>query len=344
MAKTYKNLYPQVFEFSNLYNAYLLARRGKRYRKEVLVFTRDLEENLIQLQNELIWKSYKTGRYREFYVYEPKKRVVAALPFRDRVVQHALVSVIEPIWERRFIFDSYACRPGKGTHAGVNRAQRFMRAVKRRHGKVYVLKADISKYFSNIDHNILRRLLKKRIVCGDTLQLLGNIIESTPGQAGIPIVNLTSQLFANIYLHELDEYVKYTCRVRYYARYMDDFIIVHHDKAYLQNCRYELERFLWSRLRLRTNAKTQVFPVALVRGRGLDFLGYKIWPSHKKIKKSSIKRMRKRLKKLQRDYAIGKIGLSAIKPRLMSWLGHAKHADAGSGLHILTNAVFKRAL
>ena len=145
MAKTYKNIYPAIYSFESLYEAYLRARKGKRYRSEVLRFAGHLEGNLIQLQNELIWKMYKTGRYREFYIYEPKLRLVAALPFRDRVIQHALVAAIEPIWESRFIFDSYACRVGKGTHAGADRAQYFLRREQQRSGRIYILKGDINK-------------------------------------------------------------------------------------------------------------------------------------------------------------------------------------------------------
>ncbi len=343
MAKTFKNIYGQIYDFANLYAAYLRARRGKRYRHEVLRFSRDLEPNLIQIQNELVWKTYHTGRYREFFVYEPKRRPVAALPFRDRVVQHAIVSVIEPIWENRFVYDSYACRPTRGTHAGADRAQAFLRKVKRRHGKVYVLKADISKYFASIDHGVLKRLLRKRIACGDTLSLLDGIIVSTPGPTGIPIGNLTSQLFANIYLHELDEYVKYDLREHFYVRYMDDFVIIHHDKQHLQRLRVAIESFLWDRLRLRTNAKTQVFPVGLVRGRALDFLGYRIWPTHRKLRKGSIKRMRHRLRRLQALYAAGRIGFAQIGPRIVSWFGHAKHADSYNlRSKVLGDAVFRR--
>ncbi len=341
VAKTYKNLYGLIYDFANLHTAYLASSRSKRYRQDVLRFTQNLEFNLICLQNELIWKTYTTGRYRHFFVYEPKKRAVVSLPFRDRVIQHALVSVIEPIWERRFIYDSYACRRGRGTHRAVNRAQAFIRAVKLQHGKVYVLKADISKYFASIDHQILWRLLGKRIACADTMRLLGGIIDSTPGQVGIPIGNLTSQLFANIYLHELDEHVKYALRESCYVRYMDDFIIVHHDKGHLHELRRVLETFLWENLRLQTNAKTQVFPVALRRGRGLDFLGYKIWASHKEVKKKTIKRMVKQLKRLRKQYAADKITWQAARASVMSWLGHIKHADSyKQRTKILAGAMF----
>lgn len=333
MAKTYNNIYPEIYSFESLHAAYIRARRGKRDRAEVQQFEVDLEGNLIQLQNELIWGMYQTGRYRTFMVYEPKERVVAALPFRDRVVQHALVAAIEPIWECRFIHDSYACRPGKGTHLGASRAEAMLRKVKREHGSVCVLKADIAKYFYSIDHGVMKRLIRRRIRCKRTLALLDNIIDSTAtsGDAhpvGLPIGNLTSQLFANIYLHELDEFVKHDLREKNYVRYMDDFMIAHHDKAHLHRIRAKIERFLWERLRLKTNSKTQVFPVGERYGRALDFLGYRIWTTHRRVRKSSISRITRTLRLLRKQYAAGKVGLSKIRESVISWIAHASHAES----------------
>ncbi len=333
MAKTYNHLFELVYDFEALHAAYRRARAGKRDRLEVQKFEQDLEGNLIQLQNELIWNSYKTGEYRTFSVYEPKEREVAALPFRDRVVQHALVAVIEPIWERRFIADSYACRPSRGTHRGADRAQGMLRQVKREHGRVYVLKADISKYFASIDHAVLRMLLRRRIACRRTLGLLDQIIESAnalnpKSGVGLPIGNLTSQLFANIYLHELDEFVKHGLREKNYVRYMDDFIVVHHDKENLQHVRLLIEEFLQDKLKLKTNHKTQVFPVGTISGRALDFLGYRIWPTHRKLRRASIGRIRRTMKRLSRLYAEGRINLDRIGMSISSWLAHASHANA----------------
>jgi len=322
MAKTYKNIYQQIYSFEALHAAYLRARQGKRYKAEVLRFSAHLEENLIQLQNELMWKTYQTGKYREFFVYEPKLRTVAALPFRDRVVQHALVAAIEPIWEARFISDSYACRVGRGTHAGADKAQSLLRTVQRQYGKAYVLKADIHHYFASIDHEVLKSLLRKRIACRDTLWLLDGIVDSTDG-VGIPIGNLTSQLFANIYLHELDQFVKQDLRERHYVRYMDDFIVVHHSKDHLQQVRVSVEQFLVDRLRLATNSKTQVFPVALSRGRALDFLGYKIWPTHRLLRKDSVRKMRRKVLL----YRKGKLSRDRLLLSARSWIGHAGHAN-----------------
>lgn len=348
MAKTYNNLYPEIYSFENLHAAYLRARRGKRDRIEVQRFELDLEGNLIQLQNELIWGQYRTGAYRRFIVTEPKERIVAALPFRDRVVQHAIVGVIEPIWERRFIADSYACRPGKGTHKGADRAQAMLRKVKREHGHVFVLKADISKFFYSIDHGVIKALVRRRIVCKRTLLLIDNIIDSTaqagdPHPVGLPIGNLTSQLFANVYLHELDEFVKHGLREKLYMRYMDDFCIVHHDKDHLHRVRALIERFLWDRLRLRTNAKTQVFPVGVRHGRAMDFLGYRIWTTHRRIRKSSISRISRTLRKMRRLYSQGKVSMEKIGESVKSWIAHASHAESyGPRKKLLGSFAFTR--
>lgn len=323
--KTYKHLYEQVYQFDNLYNAYLKARRGKRQRAEVLRFEANLEGELVQLQNELMWGMYCTGPYRVFKVYEPKERVAAALPFRDRVLQHSLVATIEPIWEKRFYYHSYACRPGKGAHAGADRVQQWLREVKRAHGRVYCLKADVRSYFASVNHEALIKILSRRICCPRTMGLCRNIIETWA--PGIPIGNLTSQLFANIYLNEFDQYIK-QLKVKRYIRYMDDWVVVHHDKEYLRAVKKLAEEWLLGELDLRLNQKTQIFPVSLWRGRALDFLGYRIWPTHRRLRKGSIQRMRRRLRKMQQLYRAGLIGLKDIYQRIMSWIGHAIHADS----------------
>lgn len=329
MAKTYKNLYPKIYDFESLHRAYLKAIKCKRYRKDVLCFRQNLEENLIQLQNELIWKTYRTGEYRTFHVYEPKARLVAALPFRDRVAHHALYAVIAPIWEERFIYDSYACRIGKGTHAGADRAQEYLRSANRKWKKTYCLKGDVLKYFQNIDHNTLKGLLRKRIACPDTLWLCEEIIDSAQdlhgGMAkGIPIGNLTSQLFANIYLHELDKYAKQELREKYYIRYMDDFVILGPDKAHLHACRKKIAAFLENELKLSLNGKTQVFRV---KSRGVDFLGYRIWPTHRLLRNGTKRRIRQKLKIYTKLYREGRITKERIDATIQSWLGHCKHAN-----------------
>ena len=334
MAKTYKHLFDRIASFDALHAAYLRARRGKRTRTEVQHFERDLEGNLIALLNELQHDTYRSGAYRQFRIFEPKARDVAALPFRDRVVQHALVAVIEPIFETRFVAHSYACRPGRGTHRAADAAQRMIRRVKREHGQVYALKCDVASYFASIDHAVLKALFRKRIACRRTLQLLDHIIDSanplhtTPG-VGLPIGNLVSQLAANVMLHELDLHVAHGLQHGSYVRYMDDFILLHHDKAHLQRLRAHLAQWLQRWLRLQLNAKTQVFPVGRWPAHALDFCGYRIWPTHRRVRRSSIQRIHRTLTRLQRWYRDGLVPLQRVAQSVQSWLAHIAHAPAG---------------
>lgn len=300
-----------------------MARKGKRYNNDVLRFTQHLERNLITIQNELIWKEFEVGEYDEFYVYEPKKRLIKSLPFKDRVVQHSLNNVINPLLDNRFIYDTYACRKAKGTHAGADRVTHFLRKTKRKWDKVYCLKADISKYFFNIDHDVMMRIYESKIKCKDTLWLLDKIIRSDGDGIGIPIGNLTSQLSANLYLNELDQFVKHRLRVKYYVRYMDDFIILHNSKECLWNLLAEVEEFLKYKLRLKLNRKTDIFPVK----RGVDFLGYRIWPTHRLLRKKSKKKIKRRMRKYEKEYIAGTLDIEKIQRSLAGWLGHAKFAN-----------------
>ncbi|MDI6813429.1 MAG: reverse transcriptase/maturase family protein [Desulfitobacteriaceae bacterium] len=325
----YGNLYPLVCAFENLHSAYLKARRNKRYRQEVLSFSSNLEENLIQIQNELIQKTYQTGKYRKFYVYEPKERLVRALPFKDRVVQHALNNIIEPIFEKTFIYDSYACRRGRGTHAGADRVTHFLQVARNIWPRIYCLKGDVSKYFPSIDHAILMGLIKRRIKCPDTLWLITEILASSPDATGprpkgIPVGNLTSQLFANVYLNELDHFIKQELKCKFYVRYMDDFVILAPDKKVLHAWKKEIADFLEYSLALELNGKTSIFPVS----QGIDFLGYRLWATHRLVRKGSIKRMKRKLKRFKQGYTRGTVDLEKIKRTLASWLGHVGHADS----------------
>lgn len=323
--KTYGDLYPRIYDFDNIHLAYLKARRNKRYKQEVLRFSSRLEENLIDIQNHLIWKTYRPGRFKYFTIYEPKERLIAALPFRDRVVQHSLCNIIEPIFERSMIHDSYACRRGQGVLSGVLRTTRFLRDASRRWERVYCLKADITKFFPSIDHAILKRIIRRRIVCPDTLALIDTIIDSPEINKGLPIGSLTSQLWANVYLNELDHFVKETLRIRYYVRYMDDFLLFNTDKSRLHALLNEIAAYLSDRLHLSLNGKTQIFPI---NPRCVDFLGYRIWADHRLLRKANVKRTRRKLKKYARLYRKGQMSLERIWPSIASWIGHAKHADA----------------
>ena len=331
--KTYNDLFRHVITFDALFKAYQKARRGKRKSWPCRYFEKDLEGNLIQLQNDIMWGSYKVGGYRSFYVLEPKLRKITALiEFRDRVVQNVLMTEIEPLWERSFIDHSYACREGRGTHAGADYAQQAMTQCLVKHGKLFALKADVRKYFQSIRHDTIKRLLRRKIADKKVLLLLDEIIDSysepdTPG-VGIPIGNLTSQLFANIYLDALDQHVKCRLREAWYVRYMDDFVIFHPDKKHLQALRIDLEFWLGENLQLELNHKTGIFPISTHNGQGLDFLGYHLWPHKRRLRKASLNRFKRRVRQLQKKYAGGKIEPKEVKQQLSSWIAHAKHGDA----------------
>lgn len=336
-----RSLYDQIYDFGNLHQAYIHARKGKRYRIEVMKFTNRLEENLLNIQNELIQKTYTVGRYREFFVNEPKKRLIMALPFKDRVVQWAIYQVLNPYFEKGFIQDSYACRVDKGTHRAVNRLQYWLRYMHRRHERFYALKLDISKYFYRVDHNVLMGILRRRIGDEDLLWLLDVIVrcEHTKfgiplgdhqfdadriGGVGMPIGNLTSQMFANLYLNELDQYAKQTLHVKHYLRYMDDVVVLHQDKKYLWALKDQINDFVVDRLHLQLNNKTMVRKAS----QGIEFVGFRVWPTHKKLRKKSALKMKRRLGYLQRAYARGDVELQEVNNSLQSYLGIMMHCDS----------------
>lgn len=342
--ETLRNIFPKIYEFENLYEAYLNARKNKRYRGDVLEFSAHLEENLIQLQNELIYKTYRVGRYREFYVYEPKKRLIMALQFRDRVIQWAIYQHLNPWFDRQFIYDSYGCRDGKGTHRAADRLQYWMRQVSRKKERFYYLKLDISKYFYRVDHEILLNILRRKIDDEDLVGLLGRIINSEhtafglpaftdPADCppeerltdkGMPIGNLTSQMFANIYLDQLDQYAKQDLRLHYYIRYMDDIIILHDDKKRLHEIKDEIEAFLWEELRLNLNKKTAIRPVS----HGIEFVGFRIFATHRKLKNSSARKMKSRLKYVRAAFERGEIDAETLQATMASYTGMLKHFNS----------------
>jgi hypothetical protein len=326
MPRTVNGLWEELTTFENLHLAYMGARDGKRYRNEVMQFSVEAEENLFNIQNHMLWKTWKAGPQREFVVREPKLRLIQAPPFQDRVVHHALVQVVEPHFERRFISDSYACREGKGTQRAVMRVQHFLRVAKRNWGDgIYVVKADISKYFASIKHHILMDEVGRVISDPDVLWLWRQVISGYGHEAGLglPVGALTSQLGANIVLNRLDHIVKDDMGVRFYARYMDDFVAVMPDKASAQRALREMERVVNS-LGLSLNPKTAIHPWQ----RGIDFCGYRIWPTHILPRKRNIKRARADFRRLMCEYFVGEVSLAEVRQRVMSFLAYAKHCNA----------------
>jgi retron-type reverse transcriptase len=270
---------------------------------------------------------YKPEPYRQFYVYEPKRRLIAAPSFRDRVVHHAVVQVIGPLFENRFITETFACIVGRGTHAAARRTVQYARSARRAWGGYYILKCDIARYFPSIDHDILKRIIARVVSDKHLLRLIYTIIQSYESAEqdgkGIPIGALTSQLFANVYLDSLDHYIKEVCREKYYIRYMDDFIILHKDKAHLHEVLGKIENFLHNTLKLNLNPKTGIFPGK----HGINFCGYRIWPSHVKPRKTTVKRAKRRLKKYARQYQVDPSILKHACASIQSYLGYIKHCS-----------------
>lgn len=355
--KTIKNIYPKIYDFENLYQAWEKARKGKRFRDEVLTFTNNLEANLIDIQNHLIYGTYEVGKYRQFYVYEPKKRLIMALPFRDRVVQWAIYKQLFPIFDKQFIFDSYACRKGKGTHAAADRLQYWLRQTERKPERYYYLKLDISKYFYRVDHAVLLNILKRKIRDEQLIDLLSTIINCDDtkfglpagvdpdmcaenerlSDVGMPIGNLTSQMFANLYLNELDQYAKHELRLHYYIRYMDDIIILHPDKKHLAIIKDEIEAFLNDELHLQLNNKTAIRPCSM----GIDFVGFRIWSTHRKLKKKTAKKIKSRVQYLIKAKARGETTQESFERSIASYKGILKHCNS-YGFRQSLNKLFQK--
>ena len=321
---TYGNIYSQIYDFDALLQAHQRAQKKKRDKREIALFERNREENLINLQNELIWHKWEPAPPREFLVYEPKQRLIHAPQYCDRVVHHSLCAVIEPLLERKMVFHSFACRKGKGTHRAANLAQQYSKELSCR-GLVYYLKCDIRKYFSNIDHWILKKILRRTIRDREALLLIDTIIDADgEGGKGLPIGALTSQLFANVYLGQLDHLIKDEMGVKYYTRYMDDFVIFSNDKDELRVLLKTIGYWLDRHLKLALNHKTKI----LRASEGLDFCGYRIWPGYRLPRKRNVRRMRKRLRKMVNLYKKQKCTSEAICQSWQSFLGYMKHCKS----------------
>lgn len=320
--KTYKNLFPKIVSWENLVSAFGKTYRGQKNSAIANAFHFNLEEELLKLQKELESQTYKPDRYRQFWAFDPKRRLISAPSFRDRVVHHALCNIITPIFDKTFIFDSYACREGKGTHKAIERLTKFMKAASlRSKGKVYALKCDVKKYFASVDQSIVFSLVKRKIADSRVLWLIKLILGSS--EDGIPIGNLTSQLFANVYLNELDHFVKDDLRVKFYLRYVDDFIILDCSKEKLHQIKKEVVDFLATlKLELHTK-KIRVFPVS----KGVDFLGFVNFLTHRKLRKRNVVCFKRRLKRMVWLSKEGKISEERVLRSVQSWLAHAKHAN-----------------
>ena len=329
-------LWPEIVRFQNLLSAARSARKGKRFQPNVLRFEHDLEGNLLRIQRGLMEKTWTPGPYAEYFIHEPKTRKISAAPYADRVVHHALVRVIEPVFEKRFIDHSYACRKGKGTHRAVDVFQKFLRRYD------WCLKMDIEKFFPSMDHAVLMDVIRRKIKCQDTLWLIETIISSSNPQEpiwryfegddlfapakrrrGIPIGNLTSQFFANVMLDPLDHFVTERLRIGAYVRYCDDFALFSACKEDLAEAKKRIGDFLEAYRLMPHPKKCHVFPTR----RGSPFLGYRVLKTHKKLLPDNVRRFRKRAKKMVQSFEAGSLTADKVSASLKSWIAHAEHAE-----------------
>lgn len=311
MGKKHRNLIGQIASMPNLYLAYEKAARGKRYSAGHLQFKQHLAANLKSLSVAILDGSYRPSPPNLFFVNEPKRREISALPFSDRIVQHALCNVIEPIFDKTFLPNSYACRKGKGTHVAAIEAQATMRR-----GFTWWLKMDFSKYFASIDRPTLHREISRKVSCRGALALIGAFLPALG--KGLPIGNLTSQLFANIYGHILDRHLTHNLGIKHWLRYMDDTVIFAHSREALAVIQHGLKWFIGTNMRL-VFSKWSIGPAV----RGLDWLGYRVWPTHKLLRRRSVIAAKRKITRYQRVGAL--LNLSRF---IASWRGHAQWANS----------------
>jgi RNA-directed DNA polymerase len=295
------NNYNYIISVDNLLSAWKEFLCGKKLRKDVQEFERNLMNNILSLHRDLKNKTYKHSSYYAFNISDLKPRNIHKASVRDRLLHHALYRILYPFFDRTFIFDSYSCRLNKGTHKAINRFREFSYKVSKNNSKTcWVLKCDIRKFFANINHNILLNILAEYIPDKDILWLLREIVISfnTKPNTGLPLGNLISQLFVNIYMNKFDQFIKHKLKVKYYIRYADDFVFLSQDRGWLENILVKIEHFLWNNLKLQMHPdKISIETLAS----GIDFLGWVHFPDHRVIRTVTKRRMFKNIKNKRGD-------------------------------------------
>ncbi len=325
MPKSYGGLWNQITSFENILAAFYEAQKGKKYKPEVLLFKNNLQGKLISIQGSLKNGTWTPSPYREFWtINEIKRRLIQAPAFKDRVVHHALMRVTLPFLEKKWIYDSYACRINKGTHKAVRRVQEFLIRSHSLWENVFVLQIDISKYFPTINHDIAIDLLNSTFRESEVRGLFEKIIRwGNVAGKGVPIGSLTSQSIANHYLNEADHFAKECIKIKFYVRYMDDIIIIGPSKEWLHCVLDDMRWFIEAHLRLALNPKTRIYPA----NQGVDFAGYRTWWNYIRPRKRNLKAAKERFKHLGKMYAKGLIEASVITPKVASFIGYMKHCN-----------------
>jgi len=330
--KIYKDLYWSIISPQALFRAWKIFEHDKRKKPDVATFSLNLEKNIFDLYRDLKNETYKHGPYKGFWIHDPKLRRIHKATVRDRVLHHAVFQVLNGVFEPTFINDSYSCRIDKGTHKGMKKLAEMIRAVSRNYTHpCYVLKCDIRKFFDSMDHNILLRIINKRIKDVRVQALLVEVVGSfSSNQAdlfvckGVPIGNLTSQIFANIYMNEFDQFIKHELCVKNYARYTDDFVIVSSNRNNLAELLSPIRNFLNYKLHLDLHPKK----VEIRKyNQGVDFLGYVLLPHHIKVRTKTKRKIPKKIKQRIIAYKDGQIKEVSLFSTLASYCGVLSHAN-----------------
>ncbi len=341
--KRYGNLYEDFFSFDNLWLAFMKARKGKTKKQYVRDFETNIIGNLLNLQTDLINQTYKPKSLKTFILRDPKTRRISVSDFRDRIVHHALCNIIEQIFDKTFIHDSYANRKGKGTHKAIERFDYFKKKVSKNNtNSCYILKCDIKKYFDSMNHAVLINILKKKIKDEKVIRLIKIILENHKSNndkenknnknkenKGMPLGNLTSQFFANVYLNEFDQYVKHKLKIKYYIRYVDDFIIMHNSKSQLELYKTKINLFLKTNLKIELHKdKSKI----ILLSRGISFLGFRIFYFHKLLKNINI---------WKRKYDKQLIVYDDIYLKFEGWIAYARNANTFNLINKFMNYFYK---
>ena len=340
--KVYTNLYEQITSVENLFTAWAEFHHDKQQRGDVMAFEWRLEENIFALHRELKTEQYKHGPYHAFYVHDPKQRLIHKAIVRDRILHHSVFAALNPIFEPSFISHSYSCRVGKGTHCGVVASSSMLRAVSQNNTKsCFALKCDVRRFFASVNQDTLLDILQQRIDDEPTMRLLRQIVYSfdkgIAPRTGVPIGNLTSQLFANVYMNEFDQFVKHQLRVKNYVRYTDDFVIVAEDQKYLDGLIAPIGRFLKNSLSLELHPNK----ISIRKfDQGIDFLGYIILPHYTLPRTKTKNRMFRKLEQRIKQYHDGIIDEHSFNQVVQSYLGVLSHADSFEVSKKLKNSVF----
>ena len=328
--KRHGSLYEAISSLPNLYVAHRHARRGKTRYSEVQYVDKNKDKLLERLHESLVQQTYTTGEYKIKKIYEPKERTIYALPYYpDRIVQHAAMNILQPIWDKTFIYDLYSAIPNKGIHKAINRLRSFLNDAE---NTKYCLQFDIKSYYPSMNHDILMDLIEKKIKCGKTLWLLKDVIDSLGDETNIPIGNYLSQYFGNLYLSDFDHWLKEKHKIKYYLRYNDDGIILNDSKDELWRLLDKIQNYIETRLKLKLNKKTRIYPVNDV---GIDFLGYKTYRTHALLRKRTVNKFKHKIKEIKNHHT--EMKNQHIVSSVMSYVGWMQHGNCYNLLrkHIL---------